>query len=100
MQEAFHPRLEAAGGGGATGPDRFGTNEGHTRAFGHFAAGVLGEAGFPIAAEPAGLDSSQPSPAPYDVALLAASLQVGNYQAPLVAYARQRHEARNEDGGR
>ena len=73
----------------------YGTTEGHTRELAHFAARMLGEAGYPTAVEPAGADASEPDPRRYDVVLLAASLHVGRFQAPLVAYARAQHEILN-----
>ena len=73
----------------------YGSTEGHTRDLCHFAAQTLREAGFQAAVEPAGPDASQPDPGPYDAVILAASLHVGHYQAPLVAYAREHHEALN-----
>jgi menaquinone-dependent protoporphyrinogen oxidase len=73
----------------------YGTTEGHTRDLCHFAAQALHEAGHPTAVEPAAPDPTQPDPAPYDAVFLAASLHVGRYQAPLVAYARAQHEALN-----
>jgi menaquinone-dependent protoporphyrinogen oxidase len=73
----------------------YGSTEGHTRELAHYAARVLGDAGHPTAVEPAGLEPAQPDPAPYDVVFLAASLHVGRYQPPLVAYARTHHEVLN-----
>lgn len=45
--------------------------------------------------EEAGPDDSHPDPAAYDAAILAASLHVGHYQAPLVHYARTHHATLN-----
>lgn len=73
----------------------YGSTEGHTRGLCHFAARALVEAGFPTAVEPAGAEAAQPDPTPYDAVILAASVYVGNYQPPLVAYARERHEVLN-----
>lgn len=73
----------------------YGSTEGHTRELSHYAARVLGEAGHPTAVEPAGPDASEPDPRPYDGLILAASLHVGRYQPPLVAYARAQHEVLN-----
>jgi menaquinone-dependent protoporphyrinogen oxidase len=69
----------------------YGTTEGHTRDLSHFLAENLGAAGHPTAAEPAGVDPTEPDPTPYDAVFLAASLHVGRYQAPLAAYAREKH---------
>jgi len=65
----------------------YGTTEGHTRALSHFAARALGEAGRPTAVEPAGQETQHPDPTPYDAVILAGSLHVGRFQAPLAAYA-------------
>jgi menaquinone-dependent protoporphyrinogen oxidase len=73
----------------------YGSTEGHTRDLCHFAARALGDAGFPTAVQPAGPEASQPDPTPYDAVILAASVHVGRYQAPLVAYAREQHPALN-----
>jgi menaquinone-dependent protoporphyrinogen oxidase len=73
----------------------YGSTEGHTRQLCHFAARALGEAGFPTAVEPAGAQGGQPDPTPYDAVILAASVHVGRYQPPLVAYARERREVLN-----
>jgi len=73
----------------------YGTTEGHTRNLCHFVARELHEAGHPTAVEPAGADATKPDPNPYGAVFLAASLHVGRFQAPLVAYARERHEALN-----
>jgi menaquinone-dependent protoporphyrinogen oxidase len=73
----------------------YGTTEGHTRDLCHFVARELHAAGHPAAVEPAGADPRDPDPAPYDAVVLAASLHVGRYQAPLVAYARVHHQALN-----
>jgi menaquinone-dependent protoporphyrinogen oxidase len=73
----------------------YGTTEGHTRSLCHFAARALSEAGFPTAVEPAGSGRSVPVPAPYDAVILAASIHVGRYQPPLVAFAREQHEVLN-----
>lgn len=73
----------------------YGTTEGHTRSLAHFAARTLGEAGRPTAVEPAGPEATQPDPTRYDAVILAASLHVGRFQAPLAAYARAWHEALN-----
>ncbi|CAN7419735.1 hypothetical protein LJR225_002704 [Phenylobacterium sp. LjRoot225] len=73
----------------------YGSTEGHTRDLCHYAARALGEAGYPTAVEPAGPDASEPDPGPYDAVILAASLHIGRYQAPLVAYARAQHEVLN-----
>jgi menaquinone-dependent protoporphyrinogen oxidase len=70
----------------------YGSTEGHTRDLCHYSARVLGEAGYPTAVEPAGSDMSKPDPTPYDAVILAASLHVGRYQAPLIAYARAHRE--------
>jgi menaquinone-dependent protoporphyrinogen oxidase len=73
----------------------YGSTEGHTRELCHFAARTLGEAGFPTAVTPAKAMGSQPDPTRYDATILAASVHAGNYQPPLVAYARQQHEVLN-----
>lgn len=73
----------------------YGTTEGHTRALCHFAARALSDAGFPTAVQPAGSGRSPPVPTPYDAVILAASIHVGRYQPPLVAYAREQHEVLN-----
>jgi menaquinone-dependent protoporphyrinogen oxidase len=73
----------------------YGSTEGHTRSLCHFAARALGEAGFPTAVEPAGAEASLPAPTAYDAVILAASIHVGRYQPPLVAYAREQHELLN-----
>jgi len=73
----------------------YGTTEGHTRDLAHDMARVLGAAGHPTAVEPAGSDLAHPDPRAYGAAVLAASLHVGRYQPPLVAYARAQHEALN-----
>ena len=73
----------------------YGSTEGHTRALCHFAARALVEAGFPTAVQPAGAEASQPDPTPYDATILAASVHVGRYQPPLVAYARAQHQVLN-----
>lgn len=73
----------------------YGSTEGHTRGLCHFAARALVEAGFPTAVQPAGNVATQPDPAPYDATILAASVHVGRYQPPLVAYAREQHPVLN-----
>jgi len=73
----------------------YGTTEGHTRALSHFAASALEAAGRPTAVEPAGSEAAYPDPNPYDAVILAGSLHVGRYQAPLAAYARAWHEVLN-----
>ena len=73
----------------------YGTTEGHTRDLAHFAAERLREAGHQATVEEAGPEDRHPDPAAYDVAILAASLHVGHYQAPLVHYARVHHAALN-----
>jgi menaquinone-dependent protoporphyrinogen oxidase len=73
----------------------YGSTEGHTRDLAHFAARTLGEAGVLATVEPAGADPTEPAAKPYDAAILAASVHVGNYQPPLVAYAREQHEVLN-----
>lgn len=73
----------------------YGTTEGHTRELCNFAAGVLRERGCRVTTEGAGADPSHPDPAAYDAILLAASLHVGRYQAPLVHYAQVHHARLN-----
>lgn len=73
----------------------YGTTEGHTRDLAHFAADHLRGAGHQATVEEAGPDERRPDPGAYDAAILLASLHVGRYQAPLVAFAHQRHEALN-----
>jgi len=73
----------------------FGTTEGHTLELCQFAARELRDNGYPTAVESAGPDASHPDPRPYDVVFLAASLHVGHYQPPLVAYARTHHDELN-----
>jgi menaquinone-dependent protoporphyrinogen oxidase len=74
----------------------FGTTEGHTRELCQFAARELRQAGHRATVESAGHDETLPDPRPYDALLLAASLHVGRYQAPLVQYARAQHETLNQ----
>lgn len=66
----------------------YGTTEGHTRQLCDFAAVELNRAGHDVTTIDAGrrLD---PEPASYDAAILAGSLHVGQYQAPLIDYARR-----------
>jgi menaquinone-dependent protoporphyrinogen oxidase len=73
----------------------YGSTEGHTRDLCHFAARALREAGHEATVEPAGEDASEPDPGPYDALILAASLHVGRYQAPLIAYAQAQCAALN-----
>lgn len=73
----------------------YGTTEGHTRELCNYAAARLREQGHRVTTEAAGPDAGHPDPAPYDAVLLAASLHVGRYQAPLVAYAQRHHERLN-----
>lgn len=73
----------------------YGSTEGHTRDLMHYAARALVEAGYPTAVEPAGPDASEPDPRRYDAVILAASVHVGRYQPPLVAYARAHNAVLN-----
>ena len=65
----------------------YGTTEGHTRQLCDFAAVALNEAGHDVTTIDAGR-RADPQPSSYDAAILAASIHVGRYQAPLAAYAR------------
>lgn len=71
----------------------YGTTEGHTRALAEFAARTLRDDGHAVTLEAAGEGRSDPEA--FDAAILAASLHVGRYQAPLVEFARAHHEALN-----
>lgn len=69
----------------------YGTTEGHTRQLCDIASVELNQAGHDVTTVHAG-GRSDPEPEAYDAVILAASLHVGQYQAPLVDYAR-RHAA-------
>jgi menaquinone-dependent protoporphyrinogen oxidase len=70
----------------------YATTEGQTRKIAEFAANRLRGAGDNVAMIEAGAASQALDLAPFDGAILAASLHVGQYQKPLVAFARQNHE--------
>ena len=65
----------------------YGTTEGHTRQLSDLAAVALNREGHDVTLINAA-GGEDPAPSAYDAAMLAASLHVGQYQAPLVAYAR------------
>lgn len=71
----------------------YGTTEGHTRHLCEFIEHIISEAGHAVESVEAGPAASDPEK--FDLALLAASLHVGNYQAALVDYARRHHETLN-----
>jgi menaquinone-dependent protoporphyrinogen oxidase len=65
----------------------FATTEGHTREICQFAANRLREAGHTVAVEEATPKAEQANVAAYDAVILAGSLHVGRFQAPLVSFA-------------
>lgn len=71
----------------------FGTTEGHTAEIAQFAAERLREADHQVTVEAAAADGAGIRTNAYDAVILAASLHVGRYQAPLVEFARAQHEA-------
>src|SRR4029453_7318737 len=73
----------------------YGTTEGHTRDICHFAARCLRDAGHRVTIEEAPPGEVGPDPAPYEGTILAGSLYVGRFQAPLVRFAQSRKEALN-----
>src|SRR5881394_165438 len=73
----------------------YGTTEGHTRELSNHAARALRARDLPTTVEEAGLDTSHPDPAQYDVVFLAASLHLSRYQPRLVDYAHAHHAVLN-----
>ena len=73
----------------------YGSSEGHTRDLSTFAANVLREDGQEVIVRDAAAKEPLPDPSTYDLVILAASLHVGRYQAPLIAFARAHHELLN-----
>ena len=77
----------------------YGTTEGHTRELSEFIAGCLRRDGQEVTVSDAGAKDQIADPHAYDLMILAASLHVGRYQAPLIEFARAQHEVLNEKPG-
>jgi menaquinone-dependent protoporphyrinogen oxidase len=73
----------------------YGTTEGHTRDLCDAMAVALKGQGHDVTIRDASVKADTPDPRSYDACILAASLHVGRYQAPLADFARMHHEALN-----
>jgi menaquinone-dependent protoporphyrinogen oxidase len=73
----------------------YGTTEGHTRDLCDAMAVALKGQGHEVTVRDAAAREQAPDPRGYDASILAASLHVGRYQAPLAAFARAHHELLN-----
>ena len=74
----------------------YGTTEGHTRDLCEVMAVALKGEGHDVTLCDTAAKEDMPDPRNYDACILAASLHVGRYQAPLTAFARTHHEVLNE----
>ncbi len=73
----------------------YGTTEGQTRKIADFVTTKLKDRGDVVAMIDAADVPPDLQPQDYDAAILAASLHAGDYQGPLVHFARKHHEALN-----
>ena len=73
----------------------YGTTEGHTRDLCEAMAVALKGDGHDVTLCDTAAKEDMPEPRNYDATILAASLHIGRYQAPLVAFARTHQEVLN-----